>query len=139
MNFFIFQSVPDRYDMRNNLQVGAQETWYATRYRQEMSPGDYVFFWMGGDEFFRGLYGWGILTSSPYVRPSWDSYGVDVRIEAKFKSPIRAKDIKADPMLERLLIFRAPQATNFLVAPDDAKRLIKLIKGRGEKAPEFNF
>ena len=53
MNIFVFQSVPDRYDLRSKLLPGAHETWYATRYRSDMHSGDVVFFWMAGDERYR--------------------------------------------------------------------------------------
>ena len=62
MNAFIFQSVPDRYDLRREFRVGKSDTWYATRYRNEMKAGDIVFFWMRGEEDSRGLYGWGTLS-----------------------------------------------------------------------------
>jgi len=135
LHIFIFQSVPDRYDLRKELEEGRRDIWYATSYRQQMSPGDYVFFWMGGDENTSGLYGWGILESDAY--PSWDSYGVDVRYIVKFTSPILAKVIKSDPDLKKLLIFRAPHATNFLIDLEDAKKLLRLIKGLNEKAPDL--
>ncbi|MEE1920501.1 EVE domain-containing protein [Pseudomonas sp. 148P] len=137
MNVFVFQSVPERFDLRKAVQPGQTDTWYATRYRNEMQPGDLVFFWMAGDEHFRGLYGWGLLTSSPYLKSGWDSHGVDVRYEAKFAKPILAKTIRNDEVLAEMLIFRAPQATNFLLSAHQAKRLIRVIHSRGEEAPDF--
>jgi hypothetical protein len=71
VSVFVFQSVPERYDLRTALQPGKKDTWYATRYRSEMNAGDLVFFWMGGDEHFRGLYGWGQLASAPYLKAGW--------------------------------------------------------------------
>jgi hypothetical protein len=134
-NVFVFQSVPDRFDLRTELRPGSRDTWYATRYRNEMHPGDLVFFWMAGDDRFRGLYGWGLLASKPYVKSGWDSHGVDVTYKEKFSKAISAKSIRDDPKLAEMLIFRAPQATNFLLSSDQAKRLVKLVKERGEVAP----
>lgn len=135
MNFFVFQSIPERYDLREALQPGAKDTWYATRYRTQMQPGDLVFFWMAGDEYFRGLYGWGHITSHPYLEPNWNSHGVDVKYIAKFKKPILAKSIKNDSVLAEMLIFRAPQASNFLLTPEQGKRLLKLLVEHGETEP----
>jgi hypothetical protein len=137
MNAFVFQSVPDRLDLRKAIRPGHQDTWYATRYRNEMHPGDIVFFWMAGDEHFRGLYGWGHIASAPYLKSGWDAHGVDVAYEVKFAKPIRATSLRDDPVLAEMLIFRAPQATNFLLSPQQAKRLARLVKDRGETAPSL--
>ena len=137
MNVFLFQSVPERYDLRDAVRPGGRDTWYATRYRNEMRPGDLVFFWMGGDEHFRGLYGWGRLTSEAYLKSGWDSYGVDVVYEIKFRRMISARSIRDDEKLADLLIFRAPQATNFLLSPEDAKRLVRVVEDRQETAPSL--
>jgi hypothetical protein len=98
-----------------------------------MEPGDLVFFWMAGAD--RGIYGWGHLTSAPYIKPDWDAHGVDVRYDYKFERPIRWDDISEDPALSNLLILRAPQATNFLLEPLEVQALAKLVERKGEKAP----
>lgn len=135
MNVFVFQSVPERYDLRAAIRPGAKDTWYATRYKNEMHPGDLVFFWMGGDRYFRGLYGWGHITTVAYLQDKWDSHGVDVAYNVKFRKPILAESFRDDAILSDLLIFRAPQATNFLLSPEQAKRVVKLVKDRNEDAP----
>ena len=137
MNIFIFQSLPDRLDLRTKLIPGTKDTWYATRYRSEMKAGDLVFFWMGGDDRFRGIYGWGKIISEPYKKSSWDSYGVDVEYIHKFSSPITSSYLKNDPDLKNLLIIRAPQATNFIVDDFQYKKLIKVIKSLGEQEPKI--
>lgn len=137
MNVFVFQSVPERYDLRKAVLAGSRDTWYATRYRNEMHSGDLVFFWMAGDEHFRGLYGWGRIASAPYLKSGWDSHGVDVDYEVRFTRPILARTLRDDAVLAEMLIFRAPQATNFLLSPQQAKRLIQLVRDRGETAPSL--
>lgn len=138
MNRFVFQSIPERYDLRKELIPGERVPWYATRYRGEMHPSDLVFFWMAGDEHFRGLYGWGTLATTPYLKQGWQSHGVDVVYRVKFKKPILAMSIRHDSDLADMLIFRAPQASNFLLTPKQAKRLISLIRERGEEAPTLD-
>ncbi len=137
MNVFVFQSVPDRYDLRDAIRPGAKDSWYATRYKNEMHPGDLVFFWMSGDRYFRGLYGWGHIASAPYLKSGWDSHGVDVAYNVKFSRPILAQSFRDDAILSDLLIFRAPQATNFLLSAEQAKRVVKLVKDRNESAPSL--
>jgi hypothetical protein len=92
---------------------------------------------MGGDEHFRGLYGWGHILSRPYLKAGWDSHGVNVKYDVKFDRPVLAKSIRRDPELSDLLILRAPQATNFLLASNEAKRLTKYIRELGESAPSI--
>ncbi|MCU7817239.1 MAG: EVE domain-containing protein [Candidatus Thiodiazotropha sp. (ex Rostrolucina anterorostrata)] len=137
MNVFVFQSVPERYDLRQTIRPGTSDTWYATRYRNEMHPGDLVFFWMAGDEHFRGLYGWGRIASAPYLKTGWESHGVDVTYEIKFTKPVMAKSLRSDAHLAEMLIFRAPQATNFLLSPQQAKRLVRFVKKSGENVPSL--
>lgn len=135
MNTFIFQAVPDRYDLRLELHPGKPDTWYATRYRNDMKAGDVVFFWLGGDQGSRGLYGWGTLTSGAYMKSEWDSHGVDVHYNVRFTKPILATDLKKEPSLKDLLIFRAPQATNFLLTEQQASALRAFVRRNDEEAP----
>jgi hypothetical protein len=137
MNVFVFQSVPSRYDLREVIQEGADATWYATRYRNEMHVGDLVFFWMAGDEDIRGLYGWGRITSPPYMKEDWDSHGVDVTYHTKFSAPVLATTLRKDSVLSSMLIFRAPQATNFLLNSDETEHLIKHISEARQPAPSI--
>ena len=128
MNYWIFQAIPERYDLREKLVEGRKVTWYATRYRSRMLPGDIVFFWLGGPEDIRGIYGWGRLTSSPYIKPEWESYGVDVRYEKRLKSHVSIGKIKSVSDLQGLLILRIPQATNFLLSTQEARAITNLIE-----------
>lgn len=137
MNTFIFQSMPERFDLREKLKPGNKDTWYATRYRNKMKTGDIVFFWMGGNKRFRGLYGWGKLISEPYIKDNWKTYGIDVEYIEKFFKPITSSKIKDDIELSRLLIFRAPQATNFFVEPSELKKLVRLLKELGHTPPKI--
>jgi hypothetical protein len=137
-NTFIFQSVPERFDLRTSIRPGKTDTWYATRYRNEMRPGDIVLFWMGGSEDIRGLYGWGHIASEPYLKKSWDAHGVDVVYKAFFKVPVLATAIRDSGSLDELLIFRAPSATNFLLSEAEARKLVKLIEKSGETPPPLD-
>ncbi len=138
MNIFIFQSViRDKFDLRKDLQEGRKDSWWATRYQNDMSPGDYVFFWLGGEEKIRGLYGWGVLTSTAYRESGNKDDGVDFEYKVKFKQPILAKDLRTDPILKNLMIFRAPQASNFILEPPEAKSLLDFISKRGEVPPDL--
>jgi len=137
MNTFIFQSLPELFDLREKLNPGLVDTWYASRYRNEMKVNDIVFFWMGGDERFKGLYGYGKIVKEPYLEANSSTYGVDVEYQVKFKKPITSSFIRNDSDLKNLLIMRAPQATNFLVDDVQSKKLLKIIREHGEDIPKL--
>lgn len=132
---YIFQSVVTRFDLRTRLAPGASQTWYATRYLKLMAPGDLVLFWMGGPTELRGLYGWGRLLGAPYSRPEWNAHGVDVQVETAFGQHIPAERVRQ--AVPDLPIFRMPQATNFLLSPDEASRLWALVAASRERTPSF--
>lgn len=137
MNTFIFQSMPERFDLRTGLIEGKTDTWVASRYRKDMQVGDLVYFWMGGDERFRGLYGYGRIVSKPTLDKSGEGFGVDVKYLYKFEVPILSPILKADDVLRGLLIIRFPIGTNFLLDEYEAMRLVKLISELGEKEPKL--
>lgn len=135
MSILIFQSVPERFDLRTGIVVGKRDAWLASRYRGEMHSGTPVFFWMGGDEYIRGAYGWGTIASEPYIKTDWNGYGVDVIYEVKFSNPVLARTLRADRILANMLIFRAPQATNFILSKEEAARFVDLVEASGERVP----
>jgi hypothetical protein len=129
MSSFIFQSVPERFDLRKAISPGKGDRWDATRYVTAMQPGDIVFFWMAGDPSIRGLYGWGQI-SSPAVNG-----GVEVTYQVKFSKAILATELQENDALAQMLILRAPQGTNFLLTEDEAKALVEKIQTSGETPP----
>jgi hypothetical protein len=128
MNTWIFQAIPERYDLREKLETGGVVTWLATRYRARMEPGDKVYLWLGGDESIRGIYGQGILASQPFPKPEWEAYGVDVWYIERKKAHIPVSAIRNFPGLQNLLILRAPNATNFLLSAEEAQALAALYQ-----------
>lgn len=129
MNVFIFQAVPERYDLSKMLKSGQTETWYATRYRNKMQKGDLVYFWQAGESERRGIYGYGEIIKEPYMAKDWDSYGVDVEYKRKYTKPLLVEKISRNSVLKDLLILRAPQATNFLLSKPEASAISKLTNG----------
>src|SRR5215472_4144065 len=107
MNYWIFQSTVDRRDLREILREGQEDTRLASRYRQQMSEGDIVYFWLAGPDDIRGIYGWGTMLSEPYLAE--DEYRVKVRYDKRLRSYIPASRIRSAGVLEDLLILRAPQ------------------------------
>lgn len=127
MNHWIFQSKPERYDLRDpgNMVPGTNDTWIASRYRTEMRPGDLVFFWMSGSADERGIYGWGRLSGRP--RPDGDGHIVDIRYERRLTHHLPAQHIAAERGLADLLILRIAIGTNFLINRQEAQHIARLL------------
>lgn len=129
MNYWIFQSVPDRFDLQDpkNLVDGRRITWLASRYRDRMAPGDLVFFWMAGEKEIRGIYGWGRLASGAYEDAEDKAFAVDAICERRLLHHLPVGQIMDHPVLRNMLIMRAPQATNFLLTSAEADALTGMI------------
>jgi hypothetical protein len=127
MNYWIFQSVVEQQDLTQRLDEGKEDTRLASRYRQLMSVGDLVFFWLGGSDDIRGIYGWGKLLSEPEFNKDRQEYRVRVRYDKRLANHLQVGQIRAVNELKNLLILRAPQATNFLLSRDDAHLIANLM------------
>jgi predicted RNA-binding protein with PUA-like domain len=125
-HYWIFQSRPDRYDLRKDsvLQPGKTEPWIASRYRSLMQPGDMVYFWLSGEPEIRGIYGKGHLISEPYSRG--DEFLVDVQYDEKFTNPITIQEIESRSELREMQIVRIPIGTNFLLEDGEIAALNRL-------------
>jgi hypothetical protein len=127
MNYWIFQQVAEQQDFINRLQEGKEDTRRASRYRQQMSVGDVVFFWLGGPDDIRGIYGWGTLNSNPEFIDDRQEYRVTVRYDRRLRTYLPVGRIRAVKELKNLLILRAPQATNFNLSREEARAIADLI------------
>lgn len=139
LSVWIFQAIPERYDLRSEelFMEGNHETWYATRYREWMTTGDIVFFWLGGVGIIqeRGIYGWGKLTSDPYLREGWKDFGVDLIYRRRFPTPLAEPTIKQNPVLSEMLILKVRTGTNFLLSAEEAQALLTLSKQHDPDGP----
>jgi hypothetical protein len=130
MSDFIFQSVPERYDLSNLKRPPERlQRWQATRYRRVMRPGDAVYFYMSGAK--AGIYGYGYIDSldESDVDPS-----VSVRWTALYPSRISRTDLEL--ILGQNLLFTVRVGTNFLLSREESSSLRMLISSRGLPAPE---
>jgi predicted RNA-binding protein with PUA-like domain len=127
MNTWLFQSLPENRDLRIELWEGAIKTWRVSRYRSQISPGDTVFFWMGGPSEIRGLYGWGEVVGSPRFDADKDQFRVEVVYRRRFEPPLLAWQIRSRADLDQMLIFRAPFGTNFPITPHEADTIAQLL------------
>jgi EVE domain-containing protein len=138
-NYWIFQSRPDRFDLRNSDSIvpGNTELWDATRYRAYMQPGDIVFLWLSGEPEWRGIYGWGELASVPYAEGTADDFGVAVRYVCKLIRPLLANKLWDSSLLTNLQIKKIAVGTNFLINEVEARAIADLIRQQNDIAPEI--
>lgn len=128
MNYWIFQSNPDHYDLRtvNKVADGGEEDWLASRYRNYMTPGDHVFFWLSGPPDIRGIYAVGKLVGSPYQKG--EKHYVRVRYERRLKHPLSISEIADERKLRNLWILKMAFGTNFLIDEQEGQTIDALIE-----------
>lgn len=134
MNYWIFQAKRERYDLSDPkiLFDGMTGWWTANQYRAEMDIGDRVFFWLAGDKEYRGIYGWGELTSKPYL---WEKngkrgYSVDIRCIKSLLQHISVDEVRRNSKLENIQILNMPIGSNFLLNSKEGKELERMVKDR---------
>jgi hypothetical protein len=90
-----------------------------------MSTGDLVFFWMGGSESIRGIYGWGIISSEPFEENG--GYRVGIRVEKHLPNHIHIDSIRETPELQNLMILRMAIGSNFLINRREAAAIRRMM------------
>ena len=134
MNYWIFQCKKERYDISDPgvLFDGMTGWWTANQYRSEMTPGDRVFFWLAGDINYRGIYGVGELTSSPY---QWEEGGkkgfsVDIKCNKRLDEYLSVQEVKGNAKLVNIQILNMPMGSNFLLNEAEGKALEKMVSAK---------
>ena len=54
--FWIFQALPERYDLAKRLSAGRVENWVVSSFGDAIARGDVVYMWQAGTE--AALHGW---------------------------------------------------------------------------------
>jgi MoxR-like ATPase len=135
-NFWIFQSVPSKWNLLEHLEtgewrVGELEGWTVSRFQKEIRPGDKVAAWQGGEK--AGIYAIAEVVCEPELRdrPAYLGEGQEFRTELRLltilSSPLLKGDLLDDPILRDLSVIRGPQGTNFRVTPQQWKMIMKLV------------
>jgi hypothetical protein len=110
---WLFQAVPKRYNLEEELHAGRTETWLVTRFAREIEKGDLVFLWMAGSPEVRGLYGWGrVVDDGPRFYKDWGN-GVAVRYEKRFPTHIPASEVRSLGSFADHVLFKTAIGTNF--------------------------
>lgn len=153
MRFWFFQTHPNQYLLSASLAFLNKEPWPVTGHREELAPGDLVFFGMVGAN--EGVYALGRVLEAPgdfeYPAGEVQSFWLDeeviednhtwVWIEYVTKiheQPLMRSHLMDDPELAGLPCFTAePGPFNFGISEGQAKKLLARFPGRigGDNLP----
>ena len=142
-NYWLFQANPRVWDLKNALttwDVGEESTWTASRYRDQMEPGDLVALWSGGDD--AAVLALAELTGKPYERPrpAWRTgarkveeqplteWCVPLRLTRALQRPVPKAVITGHPELADLGVLRFAQATNYPMMEPQWQALMSLTE-----------
>lgn len=131
MKKWIFQGVPERYDVADPKKVceGKEETWLVTRYREQMSTGDKVYFWRAGDKKRRGIYAVGRIEGEPEFHEGW-GWGVKIVYEMRLADHIPADELESKPAMKNHLLFKMPIGTNFTLSEEQSNAIEHELSSR---------
>lgn len=126
---WVFQANPRRFDLLQALQDSSTETWSVNQHRQDIQPGDRVWFRLTGPN--AGIYATGQVTSVP--RPEASEFGdwqVDVTFEARIDPPLLRAESDADPVLSATSALGGLMGTNLSLTAEADTRLEELTEDR---------
>ena len=141
--YWIYQGIPDRFDVKTRLKRGKVEPWTLTRFKDITTSGDIVFYWSAGDD--AGIYGWGEIVGSEIAQKKTSvknetngSTGRSTEVECRgiFDPPILKAHLSSNmSQFRALTILRNVQGTNFRVTTLEAEAIIELIMNNSQSAP----
>jgi predicted Mrr-cat superfamily restriction endonuclease len=126
---WVFQANPRRFDLLQALRNGATETWSVNQHRQDIQPGDRVWFRITGPE--AGIYAIGQVTSVP--RPEASEFGdwqVDVTFESRIDPPLLRTESGTDPVLSATSALAGLMGTNLSLSAEADARLEEMTEDR---------
>ena len=126
---WVFQANPRRFDLLQALQDGGAETWSVNQHRQDIQPGDRVWFRLTGPD--AGIYAVGQVTSLP--RPEANEFGdwqVDVTFDSRIDPPLLRAESDADPVLSAASALAGLMGTNLALPAEADIRLEEVTEDR---------
>jgi hypothetical protein len=151
---WIFQAVPERFDLAGALAALTELTWRTKQHRREIRAGDTVYLWEAGPS--AGIVAIATVLTDPaeradapdevrfnrgYAEVGAVEWGVRLRIIRVLPERIPRSTLREHPILKDLPILLNAQGTNFamneaqaevlraLIAPTDPPRILKIAPG----------
>lgn len=139
MAYWLFQGNPKYYKVIQAIKDFDEMLWLVTRYGKEIAVGDEVIIWLAGKE--AGIYAIAQIIEPAQLRtvlPDRD-YWLDktrqghkpqakIRFTKKLlENPILRSTLKQDPFLQKLLVIRAPNSTNYKISSEEWQKVMQSI------------
>lgn len=145
MNHWIFQGNPDKWntDFDEFLIENSKFTWDVRReYLSDggMKAGDEVFIWKsaGQGRTLSGIVAQGKLTGDPSGTKSEREVWIEVDRRFLGLGKILSRDdMRDDPVLSTMQILEMPRHTNYLITPDQARRINYLIAKKDRNSAAY--
>ena len=126
---WVFQVNPRRFDLLQALQDSSTETWSVNQHRQDIQPGDRVWFRLTGPD--AGIYAVGQVTSVPRAEVSeFGDWEVDVTFESRIDPPLLRAESDADPVLSATSALAGLMGTNLSLPAGADTRLEEVTEDR---------
>lgn len=141
---WIFQANPERYDVLNALADNSlnDDVWLVSRYQNEIHAGHVGLIWMSGKE--GGIFAVVDVMSNPQMMYDseqstkyWlnreDQKQMMLRVKIRYKlrllnNPLLRDELKNDPVLQNMEIFRRPIGTNFRVSNNEWQAILNILE-----------
>lgn len=126
---WVFQANPRRFDLLQALQDGGTEMWSVNQHRQDIQPGDRVWFRLTGPS--AGVYAVGQVTS--LTRSEANEFGdwqVDVTFESRIDPPLLRAESDTDPVLSATSALAGLMGTNLSLPAEADNRLEEATEDR---------
>ena len=126
---WVFQANPKRFDLLQALRDSSTETWSVNQHRQDIQPGDRVWFRITGPD--AGIYAIGQVTSVPREEATeFGDWQVDVAFGSRIDPPLLRAESDADPVLSATPALAGLMGTNLSLAADADTKLEELTEDR---------
>jgi|GEM_PF-1272358 len=141
--YWMFHANPDVYDVRAATKALDEMRWSVRQHKSEIRVGDTVFIWETGPD--GGVVAVARVLTEPTEDddegdPSddfWkaevikddDGLSVRLRIERRLDPPVRAQEMRAEPLFADLPAFTSPQRTNSALSPAQGELLSRWAAG----------
>jgi Restriction endonuclease len=125
----VFQANPKRFDLLQALQNSSTVTWSVNQHRQDIQPGDRVWFRLTGPD--AGIYAIGQVTSVPRTEVNeFGDWQVDIMFESRIDPPLLRAESDVDPVLSATSALAGLMGTNLALPAGADSRLEEVTEDR---------
>lgn len=126
---WVFQANPKRFDLLQALRDSSTVTWSVNQHRQDIQPGDRVWFRVTGPD--AGIYAIGQVTSVPRQEATeFGDWQVDITFGSRIDPPLVRAESDADPVLSATPALAGLMGTNLYLPAEADTRLEELTEDR---------